>query len=176
MWDLATHDVSIFNYLLDSRPEWVSGIGLRVLQDCCEDVGFMTLVYPDNKLAHIHVSWADPNKVRELVVVGSNQRIAFDDLNPMEMVRVFEKGVSPSAEADVSTFGEYKFAIRDGDIISPHINTTEPLKAQVLHFVECILEDKTPICDGQNGLDVVRTVEAANQSIENNGLPVQLAS
>jgi predicted dehydrogenase len=176
MWDLATHDVSIFNYLLDSTPEWVSAIGLQVLQPCCEDVGFMTLGYPDNRLAHIHVSWADPNKVRELVVVGSNQRVAFNDLNPLEMVRVFEKGVSSSAEADISTFGEYKFAIRDGDIISPHINNLEPLKAQVLHFVECIREDRTPISDGLNGLEVVRVVEAANQSIEYNGSPVSLIS
>lgn len=175
VWDLAPHDVAIFNYLLGEAPEWVSGVSARVLRNGREDVGFLVLGYSDNRLGHIHVSWADPNKVRELVVVGSNQRIAFDDLNPQEMVRVYEKGVAAAA-VETDGFVDYRLSVRDGDIISPHINVSEPLKNQVRHFIDCVINNQQPITDGQNGLDVVRALEAANYSASHNGIPVDLTA
>jgi predicted dehydrogenase len=171
LWDLAPHDVSIFNYFLDSSPTWVSAVGGKLLQDNVEDFGFISLGYEDGKIGHIHVSWADPNKVRQVVVVGSDKRIVFDDVKTLEQVRVFEKGVTPSAGA-APNYGEFRFQIRDGDIVSPKIDTSEPLKNQCHHFLECISQGHKPVTDGQAGLEVVRVMVAVNRSLKLNGVPV----
>ncbi|MBL8132624.1 MAG: Gfo/Idh/MocA family oxidoreductase [Anaerolineae bacterium] len=173
LWDLATHDVSIFNYLLDRAPDWVSAVGSTVLHTDRQDVGFIVLGYPDGILGHIHVSWADPHKVRELVVVGSKERIAFDDLDATEKVRVFEKGITAVADEPAS-FGEYHLSIRDGDIISPHVSISEPLKKQIKHFADCVLNDRRPLSDGLNGLEVVRVMAAVDESVARHGAPVVL--
>ncbi|NLF78320.1 MAG: Gfo/Idh/MocA family oxidoreductase, partial [Chloroflexi bacterium] len=175
LWDLASHDVAILNFLLNQRPEWVSAVGSRVLHNCREDVGFVVLHYPNNVLGHIHVSWAEPNKVRELVVVGSEKRIVFNDLDSQERVRIFDKGITALyADSEPSSYGEYHFSIRDGDIVSPHIEVSEPLKNQCNHFIDCVIDHKRPISDGQSGLVVVHIMEAACQSLEVNGVPVYL--
>lgn len=171
LWDLAPHDIAIFNYLLNSTPEWVSAIGGKVLGNCRDDVGFVSLGYPDNVLGHVHVSWADPDKAREVVVVKSDRRIVFNDLNGPEQVRVFEKGVSPVDEEPLN-YGEFRFQIRDGDIISPRIEPVEPLKNQCRHFLECIRTGKRPMSNGIHGRDVVRVLEAINRSIERKGMQV----
>ncbi len=173
LWDLAPHDVSIFNYLLDSVPEWVSAVGAKVLQNSREDVGFISLGYQDGIVGHVHVSWADPNKVREVVVVGSDKRIVFNDLSALERVRVFEKGVAPTP-AEAPTYGEYHFLMRDGDIISPKIEVSEPLKNQCSHFLECVTQGSRPLTGGREGLDVVRVMEAVNRSLERKGAPVEV--
>lgn len=174
LWDLASHDVSIFNYLLDSKPLWISATGSKVLRKLHEDVGFVTLGYQDGVVGHIHVSWADPNKVREVVVVSSNQRIVFDDTKTMEPVRIFEKGVTLESD-EAPTYGEYRFLMRDGNIISPKIEMSEPLKNQCSHFIDCVLEGKQPLTDGQSGVDVVQVMEAIDQSMAQNGIPIQLS-
>lgn len=173
VWDLAPHDVSIFNYLLGRAPEWASAVGARVLRNHREDVGFISLGYGDGVVGHIHVSWAEPNKVREVVVVGSEKRILFDDLNPLERVRVFHKGVVPVA-AEASSYGEYQFLMRDGDIVSPHIEVGEPLKNQCSHFLECVGTGSRPLTSGSAGQDVVRVMEAIERSIERHGAPVEI--
>ena len=173
LWDLAPHDIAIFNYLLDGTPQWVSAVGGKVLGNCRDDVGFISLGYPDNVLAHVHVSWADPDKAREVVVVKSDKRIVFNDLNGIEQVRVFEKGVSP-VEHELLNYGEFRFEIRDGDIISPRIEPVEPLKHQCRHFLECVRTGKRPISSGVEGRDVVRVLEAVNRSIECKGLQVEI--
>jgi predicted dehydrogenase len=162
LWDLAPHDVSIFNYLLDSTPDWVSAVGVKVLQNGREDVGFMSLGYPNGIVGHIHVSWADPNKVREVVVVGSDKRIAFNDLNLVERV--------PEAQS----YGEYQFLLRDGDILSPRIEVSEPLRNQCSHFLECITNGVRPLTSGHEGREVVRVMEAVERSIQRNGAPVEI--
>src|SRR5437762_9466534 len=171
LWDLAPHDIAIFNYLLGSTPQWVSAIGGKVLGNCRDDVGFVSLGYPGNILGHVHVSWADPDKAREVVVVKSDRRIVFNDLNGPEQVRVFEKGVSPVDEEPLN-YGESRFQIRDGDIISPRIEPVEPLKNQCRHFLECIRTAKRPVSNGMHGRDVVRVLEAINRSVECKGLQV----
>jgi predicted dehydrogenase len=173
LWDLAPHDVSIFNYLLDSMPEWVSAVGAKVLWNSREDVGFISLGYRDGIIGHVHVSWTDPNKVREVVVVGSDKRIVFNDLNALERVRVFEKGVTPTP-AEAPSYGEYHLLMRDGDIISPKIEVSEPLKNQCSHFIECATSGSCPFTGGQEGLEVVRVMEAVDRSIERKGAPVEV--
>jgi predicted dehydrogenase len=173
IWDLAPHDISIFNYLLDDKPGWVSAVGARVLGSTQEDVGFITLGYPNEVVGNIHVSWADPNKVRELALVGSNKRIVFDDLNAMERVKVFEKGVEP-AQAESISYGEFQFQIRNGDIVSPYIEASEPLKNQCSHFLECVQYGRDPLTDGQAGLDVVQVLAAIDESIAQNGVPINV--
>lgn len=175
LWDLAPHDVSIFNYLLDEKPVWVSAVGSNVLKNNRQDVGFVSIGYESGVIGNIHVSWVDPHKVRQMVVVGSEQRIVFDDVSIQERVRVYEKGVAP-LESEVGSFGEFKLQIRDGNIISPLIPIGEPLKNQCRHFIECIHTGNTPITDAQAGLDVVQVMEAIDISISQHGTPIQLAS
>jgi predicted dehydrogenase len=175
VWDLAPHDIAIFNFLLDDTPEWVSAVGGRVLRNCREDVGFISLGYPGNILGHIHVSWADPDKAREVVVVKGDSRIVFNDLNGVEQVRVFEKGVR-TLEPEAQSYGEARFQIRDGDIISPRIEASEPLKNECRHFVECVKLGHQPISGGEEGREVVRVLEAINRSIQRKGLQVTLES
>jgi len=174
IWDLASHDVAIFNYLLDAEPEWVSAVGVRALRNCREDVSFMSLSYPDGVVGHVHVSWADPNKVREVVVVGSEKRVLFNDLDPLERVRVFDKGVALARTEEPTTFGEYHFMLRDGAITSPALPVIEPLKHQIGHFLHCIRRNETPLTDGAQGSAVVRVMEAIEASVAQNGMPVRV--
>jgi predicted dehydrogenase len=173
LWDLATHDIAIFNYLLDGVPEWVSAVGARVLRNGREDVGFISLGYPDRILGHIHVSWADPNKAREIVVVCSDKRIVFNDLSGMEQVRVFEKGIRPVTTEPMS-YGEYRLQIRDGDILSPKIEVSEPLKNQCRHFLECVETGKRPLTSGREGIDVLRVLKAMDRSVALQGTQVEV--
>ena len=173
LWDLAPHDISIFNYLLDSLPVWVSAVGMRVLRNSRDDVGFISLGYPNGVVGHIHVSWANPNKVREVVVVGSNERIVFDDISTTERVRVFEKGVT-SVEREASSFGEHQLLMRDGAIIIPKIEASEPLKNECAHFLECVLTGCQPLTSGREGVEVVQVMEAIDRSVAAHGAPVVL--
>lgn len=173
IWDLAPHDISIFDYLLNQVPVQVSAIGARPLRNNREDVGFITLTYANGVVAHIHVSWADPQKVRQVVIVGSRKRIVFDDVNTMEQVRVFEKGVAP-AEAEANSFGEYSYLVRDGDVISPKIEASEPLKNQCVHFLDVIEGRAAPLSDGTKGLEVARVMAAVEKSLSGHGRPVNV--
>jgi predicted dehydrogenase len=174
IWDLAPHDVAIFNYLLDSRPEVVSAVGASVLRDHREDVGFISLTYPGGIVGHIHVSWADPNKTREVVAVCRDQRIVFNDLDPLERVRVFNKGVHVEPLEEPLTFGEFAFHLRDGDIVSPAVAPTEPLKNQSGHFLHCIRRGEIVFTDAFQGMAVVRVLEAVDASIAEQGAPIRI--
>jgi predicted dehydrogenase len=171
LWDLASHDVSIFNYLLGVEPDWVSAIGLCVLGNEREDVGFVCVGYPGGLIAHIHVSWTDPNKTRELVVVGSDKQIVFDDLNARERVRVFSRGVTQVAPKNQS-YGEFLFQLRDGDIVSPLIEAGEPLKEECAHFIEAVCTGQPVLTGGTEGRAAVRVMEAIDHSIARGGAPV----
>lgn len=181
LWDLAPHDISVFNHLLDAEPEWVSAVGSRVLHNDREDVGFVTLNYPGDVLAHIHVSWSDPNKVRQIVVVGTRERILFNDIDTVEQVRIFERGVealaSDATPADVSAtnFGEERLLVRDGDIRSPKLPVGEPLKRECDHFLECVRTGASPLSGGKEGAAVVRVMEAVDASLAQQGAPVRVA-
>jgi predicted dehydrogenase len=170
LWDLAPHDVSIFNYLLDAEPEWVSAVGSCALRNGHADVGFVSLGYAAGLIAHIHVSWTDPNKVREVVLVGSQQRIVFNDTNPLERVRVFDKGVSVES-SNSTTYGEHTLLLRDGDIVSPMVEGSEPLKNQCMHFLECLRTQTRPLSDSRVGRSVVSVMEAIDRSLQSGGAP-----
>jgi len=172
-WDLAPHDVAIFSYLLDEQPLWASAIGTRVLKTNREDIAFATLGFANDVIGNIHVSWADPNKVREVVAVGSRRRVVFDDLNNVERVRVFERGVSADDPASDS-FGEFKLLVRDGDIISPKVEPSEPLKNQCADFINAILTGRPPLADGRFGAGVVRTLVAMDKSMRSRGAAVEV--
>ena len=173
LWDLAPHDLSIFNFLLGDTPQWVSAVGSNILQSAHEDVGFVSLGYDNNIIANIHVSWADPYKVRELVVVSSHKRIVFDDLNTTERVKIYEKGIQ-STVREAETFGEHQYQVRDGDIFSPRVEANEPLKSLCDHFLSCLRERLQPRTNGQSGLEIVKVLSAIDQSIALNGVPVLL--
>ena len=173
LWDLIPHDLSIFGYLLDAQPLWVSAVAAKLLRNSREDVGFVALSYPNGILGHVHASWADPHKVREVVLVGSQKRVVFNDLNGQESIRIYEKGISPLS-SDVDSFGEHRLQIRDGDIISPKLEVSEPLKNECAHFLDCVRWGNQPLSDGKNGLQVVKTLLAIDQSIHKNGAPVEV--
>ena len=171
VWDLAPHDVAIFNYLLDEQPVWVSAVGARVLRTSREDIAFATLGYSNEVLGNIHVSWTDPNKVREVVAVGSRRRLVFNDLNDVERVRVFERGVSVG-EAVAESYGEFKLLVRDGDIISPKVPASEPLKNQCQEFADAVASGRQPLASGEFGVGVIRTLAAIEASMRDRGAAV----
>jgi predicted dehydrogenase len=166
MWNLAPHDFSILNYVLGMTPEKVAARGFRLLGRKLEDVAFVTLEYPGGVVAHVHVSWLDPGKVRRLTVVGESKMAVYDDVSD-ERLRIYDKGVMPDKLPN--DFGEFKLITRGGDILIPKIDTTEPLRAECAHFVECIRTGKTPISDGMDGYRVVQMLEAAQRSMDEDG-------
>jgi predicted dehydrogenase len=173
VWDLAPHDVSIFNYLMGAQPRAASAIGGCYLKPGKEDVAFIQLAYPRNVLASIHVSWADSNKERTLSVVGSRARIVFDDLNPLERVKIFEKGISANV-AGGDSFGEFLFALRDGDIFSPKIPAAEPLALECRDFLASVRRRTPPLADARSGVDVVRVMCAIEASLRAGGRSIPI--
>ena len=167
LWDLAPHDISIASFVLGSLPIGVSAVAKAFLRNDRADVAFVTLYFPGGVIANLHVSWIDSNKERRVVVVGSEKRVVFDDLNNLEQIRIFEKGAS--TEKLVTDFGEFKLLLRDGDIISPRIDVSEPLRNMCTHFIDCINTREKPLTDGKAGADVVRVMEAIEESLDRKG-------
>ncbi|HUT44372.1 MAG TPA: hypothetical protein VMW95_08545, partial [Desulfobacterales bacterium] len=131
----------------------------------------LTLNFPDEKIAHIHVSWLDPHKVRRTTVVGSKKMIVFDDMEPREKIRVYDKGVKKSGEYD--SYGEF-LSLRDGDINIPAVKMAEPLMIECEHFIECIEHDTNPVSDGHNGVVVTQVLAAGQESLKNGGIPITI--
>jgi predicted dehydrogenase len=170
LWSFAPHDISVILYLLDRLPESVSARGESYLQQGVEDVVFVNMKFPDRKMAQLQVSWLDPHKVRKITIVGSKKMVVFDDTESVEKLKIFDKGVSG---VSYESYGD-SLTIRFGDIKIPHVSMTEPLRAECKHFIDCILEDRQPLTDGADGVRVVRILEAAQKSMENEGAPVRL--
>lgn len=170
VWDLAPHDVSIFSYLLGTEPKQVSAVGMCHLNPKLEDVAFINVFYDGDVVGNMHISWVDSNKLRQVAVIGSKARILFDDLNALERLRIFEKGVS--LDKPYSNYGEFQLLLRDGDILSPKVEAIEPLQNVCSEFIHCIRTGEKPLADGANGLEVVRTICAIQRSIEREGEPV----
>jgi predicted dehydrogenase len=177
LWDLAPHDLSILFYLIDDEPVSALTTGQAILRDDCEDVVFVHLGFEEGTIAAAHLSWLDPYKVRKVTVVGDRRMVVFDDVSSDEKLKVFDRGASYEAVSDAargSAFGEFKALIRDGDILVPKVPASEPLKEQMLHFVECCLSDRAPETDGRSGRRVVAALEAATESLRSGSAPVEL--
>jgi predicted dehydrogenase len=174
VWDLAPHDVSILNYILDSTPDSVAAHGHSYIRGNVEDVAFLTFRYPKSILTHVHVSWLNPNKIRSTTVVGSKKMLVYDDVSSLEKIRIYDKGVTVQPHYD--TFGEFQLSYRFGDIFIPKLDDSEPLKVASQHFIDCIRKDLTPRSSGVDGLNVVRVIEASNESLRNSGNLITLNS
>jgi predicted dehydrogenase len=178
MWNLAPHDISIILYCLDCEPVRVSARGLTQLQDNIEDVVFMNLEFEGGVLAHIHNSWLDPNKIRKMTVVGSSKMVVYDDVSADAKIQVYDKGIDKkNISQDMGSyddFGKFQLIQRAGDLLIPKINFVEPLRLECQHFIECAREGKRPLTDGENGLRVVKVLEAAQKSLTKGGAVIDL--
>jgi predicted dehydrogenase len=162
---LGPHDVSVMAHLLDAWPEAVSAQGAAYVQPTREDVVFLTLRFPHGRLAHVHVSWLDPHKVRRLTVVGSSRMAVFDDMEPAEKIRVHDKGALPP---EPGTWGE-ALALRFGETRIPTLRPSEPLREELRAFARAITTGEPPLADGESGVRVVRVLEAAERSLAHRG-------
>ncbi|MEK7483493.1 MAG: Gfo/Idh/MocA family oxidoreductase [Planctomycetota bacterium] len=170
-WSLAPHDLSLILYFLDEKPNAISATGSCFLQRDIEDVVFATLFYGDHKMAHLHVSWLDPHKVRTLTIVGSKKMLMFNDMEPSEKIRIYDKGATISD--DFTPFAWFG-GIRSGDIYSPHLSQEEPLKEECSHFVDCIVKGIPCLSDAYEGSLVVELLERGQESLRQRGQLIPL--
>jgi predicted dehydrogenase len=172
VWDLAVHDLSIMDYVLETEPVAVSATGMSHVNGKPEDVAYLTLFFNSNLIAHIHINWLAPVKVRCTLIGGDKKMIVYDDIEPSEKIKVYDKGIVLQNNGD----GIYKeiAGYRTGDMWAPKLDGTEALKTEMLHFIDCIEGGKQPVTDGVAGLKIVRILEAATQSMMNKGQPVEL--
>jgi predicted dehydrogenase len=174
LWSFAPHDLSVMLHLLGGEPVEVSARGAAFLQKGIEDVVFASLSWADGRMAHAHVSWLDPHKVRRFTVVGSRRMALFDDMEPAEKVRIYDRGVDP-APGEFVDFAR-AMTVRQGDVLIPKLDGAEPLRLECQHFIDCVRSRKAPLTDGRDGLRVVKVLAAAQASLEARGAPVKLAS
>ncbi|MBA4371181.1 MAG: hypothetical protein C0418_06370 [Coriobacteriaceae bacterium] len=170
-WSLAPHDVSVALYLLGETPDSVSATGAAYLTGGVHDTVFANLHFPSGKMAQIHVSWLDPHKIRRFTIVGTKKMLVFDDMEATEKIWIYDKGVG--APEDAMSYGE-DLTLRFGDITAPYVSLSEPLAAEVGHFLECCASGEAPVSDGRAGLAVVRVLEAVDESIAAGGAPVAI--
>ena len=171
LWSFAPHDLSVVLHLLEMEPLDVVARGSAFLQPGVEDVVFVDLRFPGGKLAHVHVSWLDPHKLRKFTVVGTQKMVVFDDMEASEKIRIYDKGVDRAGE--VVSYGD-ALTVRNGDILIPKISLQEPLKLECTHFVDCVRERRRPLTDGLDGLRVVKVLEAAQRSLKSGGAAVAI--
>jgi predicted dehydrogenase len=170
LWNLAPHDISIAQYWFGEKPISVNLSGASFLQPGIDDVSFLSLRYPSGRFAHVHVSWIDPSKTRRAVIVGSAKMVLYDDTSPDQRIVVYDKGIDrkklDTALGEYKTFDQFQLVQRAGDVWIPYIKFREPLRLEAEHFVECATQGKRPLTDGQNGLDVVEALVAAQAAYQ----------
>ncbi len=164
LWSLTAHDISVAMYLLGQKPQEVISSGRAYLRSNIQDVVFVALHFKPPVMSHIHASWLDPHKVRKFTVVGSQKMAVFDDMEHTEKIKLYDKGVQ-----------ENLLSLRQGDIYIPRIDLREPLRLEAKHFIDCILTGKEPFTNGENGLDVLKVLTAAQQSLDQHGKPIRIA-
>jgi predicted dehydrogenase len=174
VWDLAVHDLSILDFLLESQPEAVSATGMSHVHGRPENLAFITLFFHSNLIAHLHVNWLSPVKVRKTLIGGSQKMVVFDDLETSEKVKVYDKGITLSLAENPDAVYKELVGYRTGDMWSPKLDTAEALQIEAEHFVDCIEGREKPITDGSAGLRVVQILEAASRSMAERGRPVEL--
>lgn len=172
-WDLAPHDISIIQHIMGEQPITVNCQGSAHITPGVEDVTTMCLSFHKQRTAIIHSSWLDPRKVREMTIVGSKRMIVYDDVAPLEKIRIFDARVERPPHYD--TFAEFHYAYHYGDVYVPYIKQEEPLKTECQHFLDCIRDGTAPLTNGKKGLDLVRILEASSESLKRGGAPVKLS-
>ena len=171
-WDLAPHDISIILHIMQELPQSVNCRGGASITSGIEDMTAMSLHFTKERSAIIHSSWHDPRKVREMTIVGSKRMIVYDDIAPLEKIKVYD--VRVERPPHYNSFAEFQYAYHYGDTYSPYIKHDEPLRAECQHFVDCIRDGATPLTSGASGMEVVRILEAASESLRLQGAPVSL--
>ncbi len=196
VWNLAPHDIAIILYLLGQRPTRVIAQGLHLLRSAIADVAFLHFEFDSGQdgvslgppAAQVHVSWLDPRKVREVVVVGTRKMVVFDDVDLDRQVQVYDKGVEwvgpdgngrpagqlPARWDRFESYGEYQLLMRSGDLVIPRIRQAEPLREEVAHFLDCIRQGEQPLSGGSNGWEVVKLLAAASDSVAAGGAAITL--
>ncbi len=171
VWDLAPHDLSIMDYLIEKRPVSVSAVGSCHIGNRLENIAYLTVNFDNDIIAHFHVNWLAPVKIRTVMIGGTKSMILYDDMENSEKVKVYDKGVEVKTKEGVyQTLVQYRM----GDMYAPKLDQTEALTIATQHFVDCIRENKVPITDGVAGLNVVRILEAADSSIKQQGKIIPL--
>ena len=175
VWDLAVHDVSIIDYVLPFRPIAVSATGLSHVLGESENIAFLTLFFGGSQIAHIHVNWLAPVKIRKTLIGASQKMIVYDDLEQSEKIKIYDKGITVNRQQDpAEKIYQVLVGYRTGDMLAPLLERTEALRVEAAHFVRCVEEHGQPITDGQAGLRVVQILEAATVSMRERGRPVEL--
>jgi predicted dehydrogenase len=173
LWDLVPHDISIMNFFLNKRPEGVVATGSDHFGDGFEDVAYLSIYYPNNLIAHINANWLLPVKIRQTVIAGDKKMVVWDDNQPSEKVRIYDKGIEVyGSKADVYN---QPVQYRSGDIYCPKLDLTEALAVEIDHIVDCLQTGKRALTEGANGVMVVKILEAAQKSIANRGKEVYIA-
>lgn len=176
MWDLAVHDLSIMDFVLDQRPRAVSAYGMSHVAGSPENIAYLNLHFDSKLMAHVHVNWLAPVKVRRTLVSGSKKMIVYDDLEPSEKIKIYDRGITldPLArETDVRK-NQIRIGYRTGDMFAPHLDITEALSSELSEFIACVEHGTRPSADGTAGLRVVRILEAATRSMARDGALVEL--
>ncbi len=176
LWTLTPHDISILDYWFDARPHRVSAHGRShiFVEQGIADVCFCLLEYPDGRSAHLHLSWLDPLKTRQMVVVGDQKMLIYDDMDASKYIQIFDKGVEKQRNEYVHDFADFTTRLRTGDIVIPNIRLVEPLFLEMDHFIDCICNGTTPITDGRHGLEVMCVLEALTHSMRTGGSVVSV--
>jgi predicted dehydrogenase len=172
LWDLAVHDLSIMDHVLGVEPRAVAATGAAHVPGQPEDVAYLTCFFDNNLIAHVHVNWLAPVKIRRTLIGGARQMIVYDDLEPSEKVKVYDRGITVNDDAE----GVYQMLVgyRTGDMWAPQLSLTEALQTEARHFVECIEQGRKPLSDGAAGLRIVRLLEAGTASLAHRGHVIEL--
>jgi predicted dehydrogenase len=172
LWDLAVHDLSIMDFLFPGEPVEVSAVGVNHVVSKPADIAYLTLLFENSAIAHLHVNWLAPVKVRRTLIGGSRKMLVYDDLEPSEKIKMYDKGITTEGSSE----DEYQRRIgyRTGDMFAPKLDTTEALRLEAQHFARCITHGERSLSDGHAGLRVVRILEAASHSVMERGRPVRL--
>lgn len=172
LWDLAVHDLAIMDHLLPERPRAVSAVGIGHIARQPENIAYLTMFFDGRLIAHVHVNWLSPVKVRRTLIGGSSKMVVYDDLEPSEKVKVYDRGITLKDRDE--SIHQVLVGYRTGDMHAPQFDGTEALRTEVLHFLDCVNTGRRPISDGESGLRVVRILEAACRSMAERGCPIEI--
>ena len=172
LWDLAVHDLSIMDFLIERSPVMVAATGMAHVPGRPENMAYLTCFFTNNLIAHFHVNWLAPVKVRQTLISGSEKMIVYDDIEMSEKLKVYDKGIT--LDQDDDTVYQRHVGYRSGDMWAPRLDNVEALGIETEHFIECIETGRQPLSSGQAGLRVVRILEAASRSMANHGQPIEL--